>query len=91
MYELKEQKLGSHYYKNEWSALDQIIMSNNLVNCTGKICYKNQSVTVYKQDWMIEQEGKYKGSPLRTFGGQKYLNGYSDHLPVYVILELRKK
>jgi predicted extracellular nuclease len=90
MYELKEQKLGSHYYRNEWSALDQIIMSNNLISCTGKVCYKNTSVTVYKQDWMFEQEGKYKGSPLRTFGGQKYLNGYSDHLPVYVILELKK-
>jgi len=90
MFELQEQKLGSHYYKNEWSALDQIIMSNNLVSCTGKICYKNASVSIYKQDWMFEQEGKYKGSPLRTFGGQKYLNGYSDHLPVYVILELKK-
>jgi predicted extracellular nuclease len=90
MYELKEQKKGSHYYKNEWSALDQIIMSNNLVSCTGKVCYKTQSVSIYQQDWMIEQEGKYKGSPLRTFGGQKYLNGYSDHLPVYVILELKK-
>lgn len=90
MYELQEQKRGSHYYKNEWGSLDQIIMSNNLVSCTGKVCYKNASVNIYKQDWMLEQDGKYKGSPLRTFAGQKYLNGYSDHLPVYVILEVKK-
>jgi predicted extracellular nuclease len=90
MYQIAEKKEGSHFYNKEWHALDQIIMSNNLVNCTGKVCYKPQSVTIYKQDWMVEKEGKYAGSPLRTFGGQKYLNGYSDHLPVYVILELKK-
>ncbi|MES2560077.1 MAG: endonuclease/exonuclease/phosphatase family protein [Bacteroidota bacterium] len=90
MYELHEQKKGSHYYRGEWGTLDQIIMSNNIVNCTGKVCYKPASVTIYKQDWMLEQEGKYKGAPLRTFAGSKYTNGYSDHLPVYVILELRK-
>jgi predicted extracellular nuclease len=90
MYEPHEQKLGSHFYRGEWGTLDQIMMSNNLVNCTGKICYKASSVTIYKQEWMLETEGKYKGSPLRTFAGAKYLNGYSDHLPVYVILDLRK-
>lgn len=90
MYKLNEQKLGSHYYNGEWGTLDQIIMSNNMVNCTGKICYKASSVTIYKQEWMLSAEGKYKGSPLRTFGGIKYLNGYSDHLPVYVILEIKK-
>lgn len=90
MYELEEKKIGSHFYRGEWHALDQIIISNNLVNCTGKICYHPGSVTVYKQDWMVETTGKYAGSPLRTFGGQKYLNGYSDHLPVYVILDMAK-
>jgi predicted extracellular nuclease len=90
MYELEEQKIGSHYYKNEWHVLDQIIMSNNMVNCTGKICYSPKSVSIYKQPWMLESTGKYAGSPLRTYGGQKYLGGYSDHLPVYVILDLKK-
>jgi predicted extracellular nuclease len=90
MYELEEQKMGSHFYKNEWHSLDQIIMSNNLVNCNNPICYHPASVSIYKQPWMIESTGKYAGSPLRTFGGQKYLNGYSDHLPVYVILDLKK-
>jgi hypothetical protein len=39
-----------------------------------------------KQDYLFQKDGKYKGYPLRTFGGSKYLNGYSDHLPVYMIL-----
>ncbi len=89
-YALKEQKLGSYFYRNVWSALDQIILSNNMVNCTGKMCYKPQSVTYYKQDWMLETEGKHKGTPLRTFAGPKYLNGYSDHLPIYILIEIKK-
>lgn len=90
MYSLKEQKQGSHFYRGEWSALDQILMSSNMVNCTGKICYRPSSVSIYKQDWMLETSEKFKGAPLRTFAGKKYLNGYSDHLPVFVILEVRK-
>jgi hypothetical protein len=33
---------------------------------------------------------KYKGNPLRTFVGNKYLNGYSDHLPVMIYLTIGK-
>lgn len=90
MYEMEEKQMGSHLYKGQWHALDQIIMSNNLINCTAKICYHPNSVTIYKQEWMLETTGKYSGSPLRTFGGQKYLNGYSDHLPVYILLDTAK-
>lgn len=91
MYELKLNKDGSHYYRGEFSMLDQIILSSSITNCTGKVCYQKSSATIYKQPWIIETEGKYKGAPLRTFGGDKYLNGYSDHLPVYVIIDLKKK
>jgi hypothetical protein len=31
---------------------------------------------------MIETTEKYAGSPLPTYGGNKYLAGYSDHFPV---------
>jgi hypothetical protein len=40
---------------------------------------------------MIQQEGNYKGSPKRTFGGSVWLNGYSDHLPtiIYFLKEVK--
>ncbi|MCD8081302.1 MAG: endonuclease/exonuclease/phosphatase family protein, partial [Bacteroides sp.] len=40
-------------------------------------------------DYLIQQDGRYKGSPLRTHGGKEWLNGYSDHLPT--ILYLKRK
>ncbi len=90
MYELKQNGDGSHYYKGHFSMLDQLIISSSVANCTGKLCYEKASATIYKQPWMLEQEGKYKGSPLRTFVGDKYFNGYSDHLPVFIYLSLKK-
>jgi predicted extracellular nuclease len=91
MYELKQNGEGSHFYKGHFSMLDQIILSSSLTNCTGKICYEKSSATIYKQPFMVEAEGKYKGAPLRTFVGEKYTNGYSDHLPVFITLVLKKK
>jgi hypothetical protein len=39
---------------------------------------------------MLETTEKYKGNPFRTFVGNKYLNGYSDHLPVMIYLNIGK-
>ena len=38
---------------------------------------------------MLQQEGKYKGYPKRTFSGGVWINGFSDHLPsiVYLVKE----
>lgn len=91
MYELKQNGEGSHYYRGHFAMLDQIVLSSSLTNCTGLICYEKSSATIYKQPFMVEAEGKYKGAPLRTFVGEKYTNGYSDHLPVFVTLILKKK
>jgi hypothetical protein len=43
-------------------------------------------VQIYHRNWLLQQDGKFQGYPLRTFGGRTYLNGYSDHLPVFVDL-----
>lgn len=88
-YNLWKSGEGSYLYKGSWDMLDQIIISPSLQNEKSSISYKKRSVQVFKQDWMIEQEGKYKGSPLRTFGGQKYLNGYSDHFPVFAVFNVQ--
>ena len=35
---------------------------------------------------MIQQKGRYKNYPLRSFSGNSFLGGYSDHLPVYIVI-----
>lgn len=89
MYALMEAGMGSYKHKGEWNFLDQFLLNEELLEKENKICYVKGSAAVFKEEWMLETEEKYKGNPKRTFGGKKYLNGYSDHLPVYMYLQLR--
>ena len=91
MYPLKVQGKGSLVYRGNWNMIDQMILNNTIMECNGNICYKAESASIYNQPWMQETEEKYKGNPKRTYAGQKYLNGYSDHFPVYLLLEVKKK
>ncbi len=72
---------GTYKYKNDWNMLDQIIVSNELL--TGEnIHYICGSFSIYKPDFLVTHSGKYEGTPFPTYGGNKYLGGYSDHFPV---------
>lgn len=44
---------------------------------------KNQ---IFRRDYIINKDGRYKGIPKRTHAGGAWLDGYSDHLPVVVYL-----
>ncbi len=77
---------GTHYYKNEWSVLDQIIISPAFYK-NSKLHYKHNSAAIFKHDMVLyTAPKKLVKYPNRTFKGTKYFNGYSDHLPVYLIL-----
>lgn len=76
---------GSANYKGEWSLFDQIIVSHNFLNYEeGTHSFKKAQVFAPK--FLKEWKGKYKGNPYRTYVGKKYLGGYSDHFPVYIVL-----
>jgi predicted extracellular nuclease len=76
---------GTYNYKGNWQILDQIIVSESLLDKTSLDLDPN-SVQIVKQDWMLFHHDKYGDSPDRTFSGIKYIGGYSDHLPVYIEL-----
>ncbi|MFA6977707.1 MAG: endonuclease/exonuclease/phosphatase family protein [Ignavibacteriaceae bacterium] len=80
---------GSYKYQSEWDMIDQIIVSGNLL--TNKtfhlIC---TSFEIYKPDFVVTHFGKYEGAPFPTFGGNRYLGGYSDHFPVLAKFLLKK-
>ena len=41
---------------------------------------------IFKRSYLVENNGKWKGYPMRTWDGNSYRGGYSDHFPTYVIL-----
>jgi len=86
--QMAEEKKGSYYYKGEWDMIDQMMMTKSLL--TGKnLRYIPNSATIFQEDRITEQEGKFAGAPLRTYAGKKYLGGFSDHFPVYIKLQSR--
>lgn len=88
MYAFDKKKEGTYRFRDRWNILDQIIFSAALSD--GKNSeYVGGSVGILSEKWLF-QKGKYAGYPLRTFGGNNWLNGYSDHLPVYAKIRLSK-
>jgi predicted extracellular nuclease len=76
---------GTLAYRDAWNLFDQMIVSKGLVNkkTGGWQFYKS---IIFRQPWMLQNEGAFRGYPFRTFVGDIFINGYSDHLPVYSFL-----
>jgi len=81
---------GSYKYQSEWDMLDQIIVSENLL-MNESLHYVCPSFEIYKPDFIVTHSGKYEGAPFPTYGGNRYLGGYSDHFPVLAKFVLKKK
>ncbi|MBA4303300.1 MAG: endonuclease [Sphingobacteriaceae bacterium] len=81
---------GSYRYRNNWQFIDHISISPALLKPDAKVRYVAQSAGAVRQAYQLEQEGRFKGNPFRTYAGNRYLGGYSDHLPVKIELEWRK-
>jgi predicted extracellular nuclease len=73
---------GSHSYKDEWDVLDHIFVSKGFLK-KKKIKVLKNSGEIHSYKYLLTE---YKGKivPFRTYGGSKYLGGYSDHLPVSI-------
>lgn len=85
MQQLLSPKSGSANYKGQWSLFDQIIISHSFLNFE-KGTHSFKKAKIFAPKFLKEWKGKYKGNPFRTFVGKKYLGGYSDHFPVYIVL-----
>lgn len=81
---------GSIVYRGQPEQIDHILFTQNLLQSPSKLQYIRGSAAVFKADFIREAEGRFKGNPWRTYAGNRYLAGYSDHFPVYLHLKLPK-
>ena len=84
-----ERGIGSLAYQDQWNMFDQIIVSHELINKDKNKLYLWRS-EVFNRPFLTQQEGAYKGTPLRTHAGGVWLNGYSDHYPTLIYLVKEK-
>ncbi len=85
-----EKGQGTHNYKGEWGALDQIIVSNGLLDEKG-LEIKNGKANILYDDKFLYTKKDGSKTPNRTYGGNSYFGGYSDHLAVYSTLSIVSK
>lgn len=70
---------GTHKYQGRWTYLDHFYVSPSIDNIS--------TARVYDAQWIQEPDEKYMGlKPKRTYNGFTYQNGYSDHLPIVLMV-----
>lgn len=76
---------GSHKHEDFWGCLDQFIVSDAwLTDTTG--VRQVGGAEVFDADFLLVDDEKYGGKKnFRTFLGPRYIGGFADHLPVYVM------
>ena len=91
MWQKLENGTGSLAYQGSWNLFDQILISEPLMNEkleSGKWTYwKSQ---IFNKPFLTVQEGKDKGTPLRTHKGGVWQDGYGDHYPTMIYLIKQK-
>ncbi|MFZ9388064.1 MAG: endonuclease/exonuclease/phosphatase [Chitinophagaceae bacterium] len=83
--ELYKKGTGTLAYQDAWGLFDQIIISQPWLkkDQEGYFFYQRH---IFKKEYMVENLGRYKGYPMRTWDGNRYRGGYSDHFPTYLVM-----
>lgn len=75
---------GTHKYQGIWTCLDQFYVSQSIAS--------KATATIFSPWWLLEEDTKYLDyKPHRTYIGYRYNDGYSDHLPIVLHLQLDNK
>lgn len=84
-FEFYRQGKGTLAYQDAWNLFDQIMLSSAFISKPHS-GFVFKEAAIFRKPWMEETSGRYKGYPKRTYDGNRYIGGYSDHFPTYVVL-----
>ena len=82
--------IGTLAYNDAWNLFDQIIISHAFLP-KDQEGFFFQKAMIFKKEFMLQNSGRYKGYPKRTFDFGVYMGGYSDHFPTYLVLLKERK
>ncbi|HWB64109.1 MAG TPA: hypothetical protein VG603_11400 [Chitinophagales bacterium] len=86
---MKRLKANNEYtlkYGDENDVFDQFIVSKSLLTSDNTYYICTSKAEVFKPGWILYDHAKYGLIPNRTYVYNKWVGGYSDHLPVYIDL-----
>lgn len=93
MEKLHDQGIGSHSWQGVWGIIDQMLFTPGFVAQTADDFkdFRFYVAKIYNKEYLRTTTGSWKGTPFRSFGGDVWQNGYSDHFAVYSYLVREKK
>jgi len=77
---------GSHWYKGEWGPLDQFVASKKLLGSKDGWSASADQASIVRLDYLFFKDNEGKLRPSRSYAGESYKGGYSDHLPILIRL-----
>lgn len=86
-YDYFKKGIGTLAYADAWNLFDQVIVSPSMLKADNTLQYGGGFI--FSRNYMVQMDGQYKGYPLRTYNGDIYQGGFSDHFPTYVVLKKR--
>lgn len=82
---------GTHKFDHEWGILDQFIISPGLIYGNQGLIAPINLAEIFDADYLLELEKDGIGKITnRTYVGFTYHGGYSDHLPIYMDVTIKK-
>ncbi|MFY8004674.1 MAG: endonuclease/exonuclease/phosphatase [Chitinophagaceae bacterium] len=88
--DLYKNGIGTLAYQDAWGLFDQIIISEAWLPKTQDGFFLLRP-HVFNPEYMVENKGRFKGYPMRTWDGNTYRAGYSDHFPTYLVMIKKMK
>lgn len=87
MYPLYKKGIASLAYQDAPNLFDQIIVSKNVISDQVTKEYSVYKAEIFAPPYLVNKEGSYKGYPFRSWDGDRFTGGYSDHFPAFVVLQ----
>ena len=88
MYKLYNAGVASLAYRDAPNLFDQIIVSKNLVSSEKFTpTYTVLKGEIFAPSYLVTSSGQFKGYPFRSWDGDRFTGGYSDHFPAVSIIQ----
>lgn len=77
--------IGTLAYRDSWNLFDNLIITQALIS-EDKANWVFFKAKVFNKPFLQQASGQFAGYPFRTYVGNTFTGGYSDHFPVYLFL-----
>ena len=81
--------MGTYYFQNNWETIDHFFVSPQLLLSDGHISVFQLKSFIFVADFLFRENKNGVKIPWRTYKGTFYTGGYSDHLPIYLNLNIK--